>query len=141
MQRGALISAVGLYIGGNTVGGAGGRLLGGFIAVHVSLDAVFLIIGASSLLCTLVVLLLLPPARGFRAQALSLSATLPSSAGHLGSRSLLPAYLVGGLNFMVFIHVFTFVSFRLSGEPWQLGASSLRMLFVAYVAGTFSSSL
>src|SRR5690554_3359403 len=61
MQRGALISAVGLYIGGNTVGGAGGRLLGGFIADHVSLDAVFLIIGASSLLCTLVVLVLLPP--------------------------------------------------------------------------------
>ena len=105
MQRGALISAVGLYIGGNTVGGAGGRLLGGFIADHVSLDAVFLIIGASSLLCTLVVLVLLPPARGFSAQPLSLSGTLRNFASHLGNRALLPAYLVGGLNFMVFINL------------------------------------
>ncbi len=141
MQRGALISAVGLYIGGNTVGGAGGRLLGGFIADHVSLDAVFLIIGASSLLCTLVVLVLLPPARGFSAQPLSLSGTLRNFASHLGNRALLPAYLVGGLNFMVFINLYTFVTFRLSGEPWQLGAGSLGMLFLTYLAGTFSSSL
>lgn len=141
MQRTALISAVGLYIGGNTVGGAGGRLLGGFIADHFGLHAVFLILGSASLLCTLVVFLILPPARAFKPQALSLRGSLSTFVRHLGNRALFPAYLVGGLGFMVFINLYTFVTFRLSAEPWQLGAGSLGLLFLTYLAGTFSASL
>lgn len=141
MQRTALISAVGLYIGGNTVGGAGGRLLGGFIADHFGLQAVFLTIGSVSLLCTLVAFLLLPPARAFKPQALSLVGSLRTFASHLGNRALLPAYLVGGLGFMVFINLYTFITFRLSAAPWQLGAGSLGLLFLTYLAGTFSASL
>ncbi len=141
MQRTALISAVGLYIGGNTVGGAGGRLLGGFIADHLGLHSVFLIIGGGSLLCTLAVFLLLPAAHAFRPQPLSLGGSLRTFASHLGNRALLPAYLVGGLNFMVFINLYTFITFRLSAEPWQLGSGSLGLLFLTYLAGTFSASL
>lgn len=141
MQRTALISAVGLYIGGNTVGGAGGRLLGGFIAEHLGLQAVFLVIGSTSLLGTLAVLLLLPPARAFTPQRLSLSGSLGTFARHLRNPALLPAYLVGGLSFMVFINLYTFITFRLNAAPWQLGASSLGMLFLTYLAGTFSASL
>lgn len=141
MQRTALISAVGLYIGGNTVGGAGGRLLGGFIADHFGLHAVFLVIGSASLLCTLAVFLLLPPAHAFKPQKLSLGGSLKTFASHLSNRALLPAYLVGGLNFMVFINLYTFITFRLSAEPWQLGAGSLGLLFLTYLAGTFSASL
>jgi len=141
MQRTALISAVGLYIGGNTVGGAGGRLLGGFIADHLGLHAVFLIIGGASLLGTLLVFLLLPPARAFQPQKLSLTGSLLTFASHLRNPALLPAFLVGGLSFMVFINLYTFITFRLSAAPWQLGASSLGMLFLTYLAGTFSASL
>ncbi|WP_221627208.1 MFS transporter [Halopseudomonas xiamenensis] len=141
MQRTALVSAVGLYIGGNTVGGAGGRLLGGFVAEHVGLQAVFLIVGAGSLLCTLAVALLLPAASAFRPQRLSLGGILGTFASHLGNRALLPAYLIGGLNFMVFINLYTFITFRLSAEPWQLGAGSLGLLFLTYLAGTLSASL
>ncbi len=141
MQRTAVLSAVGLYIGGNTVGGAGGRLLGGFIAEHFGLHSVFLVIGSASLVCTLVVYLLLPPAHAFKPQPLSLSGSLRTFASHLSNRALLPAYLVGGLNFMVFINLYTFITFRLSAEPWHLGAGSLGLLFLTYLAGTFSASL
>lgn len=141
MQRTALISAVGLYIGGNTVGGAGGRLLGGFIADHYGLQTVFVVIGGASLLCTLVVFLLLPAAKAFKPQPLSLGGSLRTFTSHLSNRALLPAYLVGGLNFMVFINLYTFITFRLSAAPWQLGAGSLGLLFLTYLAGTFSASL
>lgn len=141
MSRTALISAVGLYIGGNTVGGAGGRLLGGFIAEHFGLSAVFMSIGGASLLCACLVALLLPPATGFKRQRLSLRGSLHTFADHLSNRALLPAYLVGGLGFMVFINLYTFMTFRLSSGPWQLGASSLGLLFLTYMAGTFSASM
>ena len=141
MQRTAILSAVGLYIGGNTVGGAGGRLLGGFIADHYGLQSVFLVIGSASLLCTLAVFLLLPPANAFKPQPLSLGGSLRTFSSHLGNRALLPAYLVGGLNFMVFINLYTFITFRLSAAPWQLGAGSLGLLFLTYLAGTVSASL
>ena len=141
MQRTALISAVGLYIGGNTVGGAGGRLLGGFIADHFGLQAVFIVTGSIGLLGTLCVFVLLPPARAFKPQPLSLGGSLRTFASHLGNPALLPAYLVGGLNFMVFINLYTYITFRLSADPWQLGAGSLGMLFLTYLAGTFSASL
>ncbi|WP_226944819.1 MFS transporter [Pseudomonas sp. FME51] len=141
MNRQALIAAVGLYIGGNTLGGAGGRVLGGFIADHFGLQMVFMIIGASSLVCALAVALLLPPASAFRPQPLSLGGSLRTFRSHLSNRALLPAYLVGGLGFMVFINLYTFITFRLSAEPWQLGAGSLGLLFLTYMAGTFSAGM
>ncbi|WP_285259462.1 MFS transporter [Halopseudomonas bauzanensis] len=141
MNRQALIGAVGLYIGGNTLGGAGGRVLGGFIADHLGLQMVFLILGAGSVVCALAVALLLPPASAFRPQRLSLGGSLRTFASHLRNRALLPAYLVGGLGFMVFINLYTFITFRLSAAPWQLGASSLGLLFLTYMAGTFSASM
>ncbi len=141
MRPAALISAVGLYIGGNTLGGAGGRLYGGFVAEHFGLSAVFMSIGIASLVCACVVALLLPPATGFQRQPLSLRGSLRTFADHLSNHALLPAYLVGGLGFMVFINLYTFITFRLSNAPWQLGASSLGMLFLTYAAGTFSASM
>lgn len=141
MSRTALISAVGLYISGNSLGGAGGRLLGGFIADHFGLSAVFLSIGVASIIGVGIVALLLPPATGFQRQPLSLKGSLSVFADHLSNRALLPAYLVGGLNFMVFINLYTFITFRLSNAPWKLGATSLGLLFLTYLAGTLSASL
>ncbi|CEA06251.1 major facilitator transporter [Pseudomonas saudimassiliensis] len=141
MNRQALIAAVGLYIGGNTLGGAGGRVLGGFIADHFGLQTVFLTLGSASLLCALAVALLLPAPSAFRPQRLSLRGSLGTFASHLRNRALLPAYLVGGLGFMVFINLYTFTTFRLSAPPWLLGASSLGLLFLTYMAGTLSASL
>ena len=141
MTRTALVGAVGLYIGGNTLGGAGGRLLGGFIADHSSLQTVFLTLGVLSLGGLALVARLLPPAAGFVARPLSLPGSLTGFAAHLRNPALLPAFAVGGLNFMIFINLYTYLTFRLSAEPWQLGAGSLGMLFLTYLAGTLSATL
>lgn len=141
MTRTALVGAVGLYIGGNTLGGAGGRLLGGFIADHSSLQTVFLTLGVLSLGGLTLVARLLPPAAGFVARPLSLAGSLGGFSAHLRNPALLPAFAVGGMNFMIFINLYTYLTFRLSAGPWQLGAASLGMLFLTYLAGTLSATL
>lgn len=141
MTRPALVGAVGLYISGNTLGGAGGRLLGGFIGDHLSLQAVFVCMGTAGLVGLGIVAWLLPRERDFSPRPLSLSGSLGGLAGHLGDRALLPAFLLGGLNFMVFINLYTYLTFRLSAPPWSLSSGLLGLLFLTYLAGTFSASL
>ncbi|WOD09967.1 MFS transporter [Pseudomonas sp. NyZ704] len=141
MSRKAMVAAVGLYIAGNTVGGAGGRLAGGFIGEHLGLQAVFLSLAAFTLLGLICVAILLPRPAGFLPQRLSPAGSFQSFIDHLCNRQLLPAFLLGGCNFMIFINLYTYLTFRLSAEPWQLGAGALGLLFLTYLAGTFSAAL
>lgn len=141
MTRPALVAAVGLYIGGNTLGGAGGRLVGGFIGDHLGLQAVFLGLGLFTLLGLTLVAWLLPRPVAFKAHAWSLSGSLKGFGAHLRNPRLLPAFALGGLNFMIFINLYTYLTFRLSDPPWDLGSSSLGLLFLTYLAGTLSAGL
>ena len=141
MTRPALVAAVGLYIGGNTLGGAGGRLLGGFIGDHFGLQAVFFALGIFSLVGLALVAWLLPRAVAFKPQPWSLTGSLRGFIAHLSNPRLLPAFALGGLNFMIFINLYTYLTFRLSDAPWDLGSSSLGLLFLTYLAGTLSAGL
>ncbi len=141
MTRAALVAAVGLYIGGNTLGGAGGRLLGGFIGDHLGLQAVFVTLGIFSLLGLALVAWLLPRPVAFKPQPWSLAGSLRGFIAHLSNPRLLPAFALGGLNFMIFINLYTYLTFRLSDPPWDLGSSSLGLLFLTYLAGTLSAGL
>lgn len=141
MSRKALVAAVGLYIAGNTLGGAGGRLAGGFIGEHLGLQAVFLCLAGFTLVGLICVAILLPRPAAFRPQRFSLAGSFSSFADHLGNRQLLPAFMLGGCNFMIFLNLYTYLTFRLSAEPWQLGAGALGLLFLTYLAGTFSAAL
>ncbi|UAW97306.1 MFS transporter [Halopseudomonas nanhaiensis] len=141
MTRAALVGAVGLYISGNTLGGSGGRLLGGFIGDHFSLSAVFICMGSAGLLGLAIVARLLPKERDFTPRALSVRGSLSGFAMHMRNPALLPAFALGGLNFMIFLNLYTYLTFRLSAPPWSLGSGWLGLLFLTYLAGTFSASL
>lgn len=141
MTRAALVGAVGLYISGNTLGGSGGRLLGGFIGDHFSLSSVFICMGVGGLLGLVIVARLLPKERAFTPRTLSLAGSLAGFAMHMRNPALLPAFALGGLNFMIFLNLYTYLTFRLSAPPWSLGSGWLGLLFLTYLAGTFSASL
>ncbi|SDS59534.1 MFS transporter, YNFM family, putative membrane transport protein [Halopseudomonas xinjiangensis] len=141
MTRAALVGAVGLYISGNTLGGSGGRLLGGFIGDHFSLSTVFVCMGSAGLLGLIIVARLLPKERDFSPGPLSLAGSVQGFAMHMRNPALLPAFALGGLNFMIFLNLYTYLTFRLSGPPWSLGSGWLGLLFLTYLAGTFSATL
>ncbi|MBZ9537470.1 MFS transporter [Modicisalibacter tunisiensis] len=140
-DRRALMLAVGLYISANTLGGIGGRVIGGFAGEYGGWQASFLTVGALSLVCLAVFWRLLPPARNFRPASLRLDVALGGMRAHLGNPLLLAAYLIGGLNFLIFINQYSYMTFRLSEAPYALTTQWLGMIFVTYLGGTLGSAL
>ncbi len=140
-DRKALMLAVGFYISGNTLGGVGGRLVGGFIGDAHGWPQAFLVMAWISLVLLALVVWLLPASGGFSPRALRPRLMLQDLLGHLRNPLLLGAYLVGGLNFFIFINQYSYATFMLAQEPYSLSATFLGMLFLTYLSGTVGSAL
>lgn len=140
-SRPAMLLAVGLYIGGNSIGGISGRLIGGFVGEWLGWSEAFLVMTLLSVVCLLVFALLLPPSRHFETRPLRPRQMVADLAGHLRNPLLLLAYLIGGFNFFIFVNQYSYVTFVLADEPYNLPASLLGMLFLTYLSGTFGSSI
>lgn len=140
-ERRAMLLAVGLYIAGNSLGGITGRLVSGVVAEQWGWQAAFVAMSGLSLVCLLAFYWLLPASREFRPQPLGPRRVLRDLGGHLRDPRLLPAYLVGGLNFFIFVNQYSYVTYRLSAPPYGLSAQWLGMLFLTYLAGTLASAL
>lgn len=137
----AIAPAVGLYIAANTLGGIGGRVLGGSIGDWQGPDVAFIAIGILSLMGVVVFWKLLPKATAFCPRRFRLSRATASLAGHLHNPLLMGAYLVSGLNFLVFINQYSYMTFRMAEAPFDLDARWLGLLFLTYLGGTLGSSL
>ncbi|WKE65196.1 MFS transporter [Gallaecimonas kandeliae] len=141
MSKPALVSAVGFYISANSLGGISGRLLGGFLGDGLGWPAAFGVVGLGSLLVLAVFAWLLPPSQGFEAKPLHLKRMAGDLLGHLKNKLLLLSYAIGGLNFFIFVNQYSFLTFRLSAEPYALPARYLGLLFLTYLSGTLGSAL
>lgn len=137
----ALSLAVGLYIGGNTLGGIGGRLIGGFVGESLGWQGAFWVMALVSLFCVLAFVYLLPKSARFESRPLRLGPMMRSMGDHLSNPLLLSAYLIGGLNFFIFINQYSYITFVLSKAPYYLPASVLGLLFLTYLTGTFGSAI
>ncbi|NYS59433.1 MFS transporter [Vreelandella salicampi] len=137
----ALLSAVGLYIGANSLGGIGGRIVGGSMADIGGPAAAFLTVGVLTLFGSLLFWRLLPNSRAFTPTPFQFSTALRDLVGHLRSPVLLAAYALGGINFLIFINQYSYITFRLADAPYQLAASSLGLVFLTYLSGTVGSTL
>lgn len=137
----ALLLAVGLYISGNTLGGIGGRVIGGAVAEHWGWHASFMAIACLSLVCTAIFWRALPPARQFRPSPLRVGQAVRDMHGHLRDPRLIAAYLIGGFNFFIFINQYSYVTFRLSEAPFGLTSQWLGLIFLTYLGGTLGSAL
>lgn len=137
----AMLAAVGLYIGANTLGGISGRVVGGGMGELGGSAAGFLTVGVITLAGVVVFWKLLPPSRGFTPRRFELSGALADLRGHLLNPVLLSAYLLGGLNFLIFINQYSYITFRLAAAPFGLGSTLLGLVFLTYLGGTLGSSL
>ncbi|WP_445398385.1 MFS transporter [Zobellella sp. An-6] len=136
----ALVTSIGIYIAANSMGGIAGRIFGGLIAQWAGgWQASFLILGGLSLLLWLPLLKLLPRSRHFVPAARGEGAR--ALLGHVRNPLLWPVYLVGGLNFMVFLNQYSYVAFHLAAPPFNLAPAALGLLFLTYLTGTFASGI
>ncbi|MGY4688334.1 MFS transporter [Salibacterium sp. K-3] len=137
----AMTVAVGAYISCNSLGGMSGRVFSGVLTDVWNWRTAFLVMAVLSLLLFILVYILLPPSREFQARPLRLKTIIQDNKDHLGSPVLRCAYIIGGLHFLLFMGIFTFITYYLSREPFHVSIAVLGLLFLTYSAGTVSSIL
>ncbi|MFD8383220.1 MFS transporter [Streptomyces sp. NPDC059679] len=136
----SLISAIGLFVAGNSFGGMTGRLLTGWVADGWGWRVSLATVGVLSLVCAIAFRLLLPKARHFTPSAVSPRALARTVGGHLSDPLLRRLYAIGALFMTVFGGVYTVIGYRLVAEPFNLSQSLVGSIFLIYLVGTASSA-
>ncbi|MGY4877939.1 MFS transporter [Vreelandella aquamarina] len=140
-EKPALLGAVGLYIGANSLGGISGRVIGGSVAEWGGVSMAFTSVGLMTLLGCMLFWRLLPASQSFTPKPFDLRTAVNDLQGHLQSPVLIGAYALGGINFLIFINQYSYMTFRLSEAPYQLAVTSLGLIFLTYLGGTLGSAL
>ncbi|MEV4900853.1 MFS transporter [Citricoccus sp. NPDC055426] len=133
--------AAGTYISGTTIGGLAGRLLAVPVGELLGWRAGLLAVTVIAVACATAFLLLVPAARGFIPHRTSLPGAVRSLAGNLRSPLLLLVYAQGFLLMGGFVAMYNFLGFHLAEAPFNLPLSVVSLVFVAYLAGTWTSPL
>jgi YNFM family putative membrane transporter len=136
-----LLLAVGLYIGANSLGGISGRLISGLVAAEWGWHSSFLALAGFDLLCVVVVIWLLPASSRFRPKPFKPAPVMHGLSDHLCNPLILAACVVGGLNFMIFVNQYSYITFVLAAEPFGLSSFWLGMLFLTYLSGTLAAAI
>ncbi|MFT4192140.1 MAG: MFS transporter, partial [Comamonas sp.] len=141
----ALGSVMGLYIGGNALGGMAGRLVGVWLAEAASWRVAALGIGLVGLAGAVYFARRLPPSRRFVVRPLPLSVAGRSSfaaslRAALADRGLLALYATSFLLMGAFVSLYNYLGFRLEAAPFNLSHSVIGLIFTLYMLGTFASA-
>ncbi len=132
--------AMGLYVGGNGIGGMAGRMLTGIVTDLRGWRAAMAAIGVLAALAGLVLWRALPPSRHFTPRELRLRATLHAFAQHGRDPALRLLFAEGFLLMGAFVTVYNYVGYRLLAPPFSLSQASIGLVFAVYLLGTASST-
>lgn len=128
-------TAAGIYSSGSSLGGFSGRLVTGFLADLIGWRAGFTALAMIAFVGAVAVAFLLPRERKF-VRSEGFGASGKQMLAHFRNGQLIAIYAVGFGVLFNFICTFTYVSFYLAGEPYNLSASWLGAIFVVYLTGS-----
>ncbi|MCA1222601.1 MFS transporter [Streptomyces sp. 8L] len=140
VEAGALVSAIGLFVAGNSIGGMSGRIFTGWISQAWGWRAALLAVGVAAVACAVIFRVMVPKARNFTPRQLSPRGFGRTVGEHLANPLLLRLYAIGALFMVVFGGVYTVIGYRLSGAPFSLPQGIVGSVFVVYLVGTFASA-
>ncbi|KQB51610.1 hypothetical protein AQS70_04765 [Pseudomonas endophytica] len=132
--------AMGLYIGGNAIGGMSGRLITGVLIDFVSWHTAMLVIGGLALVLALVFVKILPESRNFRAQTMNPRSLLNGFTIHFRDAGLPWLFLEAFLLMGSFVTLFNYIGYRLLAEPYNMNQAVVGLLSVVYLSGIYSSA-
>ena len=141
MEKPALLSAVGLYISASSLGGISGRVLAGFSAELGHWQWVFWLWSLLGILLLLAFWHYLPVSQHFDAKKFSARQALKDNWFHLRQPVLLLTFLLGGLNFFIYLNQYTYIAFVLAEPPYSLSSGWIGLLFLTYLTGTLGSAM
>ncbi|MFD9001596.1 MFS transporter [Streptomyces sp. NPDC059582] len=136
----ALITAIGLFVAGNSVGGMSGRVITGWVAQEWGWRVAVGAIGVLAVGCAVAFRLLLPAPRHFQAGSLRPRVLLRTVRDHLADPLLRRLYAIGALFMTVFGGVYTVIGYRLTEAPFSLPQGLVGSIFLVYLVGTVSAS-
>jgi len=137
----AFALAVGVYVSANSLGGIFGRIFGGVISDYFSWQTAVISMAGFTTISAFVVMKLLPSQRHFKPQRGLFFHHNKSVLYHLRQPKLTLAMWIGGLNFALFVNLYSVSGFRLVAAPYHWPVSLASMIFLCYLAGTFSAKL
>ncbi|GGL76220.1 MFS transporter [Streptomyces fumigatiscleroticus] len=136
----ALVTAIGLFVAGNSVGGMSGRVITGWVAQEWGWRAAVGTIGVVAVACAVAFRLLLPAPRHFTPGSLRPRVLAGTVRDHLANPLLRRLYAIGALFMTVFGGVYTVIGYRLAQAPFGLPQGIVGSIFLVYLVGTVSAS-
>jgi YNFM family putative membrane transporter len=136
----ALVTAIGLFVAGNSVGGMSGRVITGWVAQEWGWRVALGVIGVIAVACAVAFRVLLPAPRHFRPGSLRPRVLARTVRGHLADPLLCRLYAIGALFMTVFGGVYTVIGYRLTEAPFALPQGIVGSIFLVYLVGTASAS-
>ncbi|MET9084570.1 MFS transporter [Streptomyces sp. NPDC004237] len=136
----ALVTAIGLFVAGNSVGGMSGRVITGWVAQEWGWRVAVGTVGLIAVGCAVAFRLLLPAPKHFKAGSLHPRRLLATVRDHLANPLLRRLYAIGALFMTVFGGVYTVIGYRLTEEPFSLPQGIIGSIFLVYLVGTVSAS-
>ncbi|MET8942114.1 MFS transporter [Streptomyces sp. NPDC004542] len=136
----ALVTAIGLFVAGNSVGGMSGRVITGWVAQEWGWRIAVGVVGALAVACAVAFRLLLPAPKHFTPGSLRPRVLARTVRGHLADPLLRRLYAIGALFMTVFGGVYTVIGYRLTEEPFGLPQGIVGSIFLVYLVGTVSAS-
>ncbi|CAL9442549.1 Inner membrane transport protein YnfM [Streptomyces sp. enrichment culture] len=136
----ALVTAIGLFVAGNSVGGMSGRIVTGWVAQEWGWRIAVGVVGVLAVACAVAFRLLLPRPRHFHPGSLRPRVLARTVRGHLADPLLRRLYAIGALFMTVFGGVYTVIGYRLSDAPFSLPQGVVGSVFLVYLVGTASAS-
>ncbi|MET9895486.1 MFS transporter [Streptomyces sp. NPDC006465] len=136
----ALITAIGLFVAGNSVGGMSGRVITGWVAQEWGWRVAVGTIGLIAVGCAVAFRLLLPAPRHFAQGSLRPRVLARTVRDHLANPLLCRLYAIGALFMTVFGGVYTVIGYRLGEAPFSLPQGIVGSIFLVYLVGTVSAS-
>ncbi|HGS5086679.1 TPA: MFS transporter [Vibrio parahaemolyticus] len=139
LDKHAFSMAIGTYIAANSLGGIAGRISGGLLADNFSVDVAIEVMMVVTLIGVICVHYLLPKQRNFTPSSSSLRHQNRVIIGHFRNQRVWFAMLIGGLNFALFVNLYSVMGFRLVSAPHTVPVGLASLIFICYLGGTFSS--
>jgi YNFM family putative membrane transporter len=136
----ALVTAIGLFVAGNSVGGMSGRVITGWVAQEWGWRVALGVVGAVAVGCAVAFRMLLPAPKHFTPGSLRPRVLARTVRGHLANPLLCRLYAIGALFMTVFGGVYTVIGYRLTDEPFSLPQGVVGSVFLVYLVGTVSAS-
>jgi YNFM family putative membrane transporter len=141
LEKPALLSAVGIYISASSLGGISGRVLAGFSAEIGHWQWVFWLWSLLAILLLAAFWRYLPASQHFVQKPFSARQALRDNWFHLRQPVLLLTFLLGGLNFFIYLNQYTYIAFVLAEPPYALSSGWIGLLFLTYLTGTLGSAI